>query len=971
MPVIGKDKLFNCHDYKTFFKSIQGIEGHTLFDRYRNIESLIRDKVAVEFQDFLAEPIIENGAIEWYGKRFFESPRKITELVGEERDKYEEIKLSTIEHYNKVINSLNNLEAETLRNAIKFVNTDFIYCYDGIVVLGIWGMELRDNVRESFGVSMRKIAAPVVKAPKMQDEGEKVVENIEEDIVTSSESAAEEEDKPLESFKIIFDTGEFGESEGNEELHKNAGATIVSSDIPKINTIEGYEFDGWDKNPLEYNVNADTIFKAKYKQIIKEVSPPPIILLPWYVRFWNWLKTLLFGRGCLKWLLWILLILLLIWLLSLLFRSCNNDHDNEVITPITEKPWLKEDPRVGDDGGIYDPGNPYKAEPTPPEYSDILPPNQGFMPPVDSSNVIRDPGKPVIVSNRLNILMENEDKSIFDLAKDFKSKYPSSSYKVVYYDNVVKRMQIECPVAEREKLKAEIPVKLAPKYELFVFDEAIMESEYITNDPAFKDPNKAWYFKAINAPKAWEITKGKKNGKKITIAIVDNGFSLNHPELKSKVVMPYNVWSHSKNIFPQKVDHGTHVAGTALATANNGVGLSGIAPDCSFMPVQVADKKGIMTTTSVLDGILYSLYQGADVINVSLGPEFEGNLGEAEQRELQNNHYKEEERLWNEVMRIANKHKAIIVIAAGNENMLAGMNPMNRPKNFVIVSAVNKGNNQYHKAGFSNYGDCSTISAPGVGIYSCVGNKGFQVMDGTSMAAPIVAGTIALMKSLNKNLSAEEVICILQSTGKPSKGKIGNLIQIDKALLKVKSGKFKDCKSLARKPSSGDVQVLLSWNNYNDLDLVCVDPNNERVWFKNKSVSSGGKLEIDMNVNYPDSKTAIENIFWKPGTAPNGKYSVFLVYFKKHTIVNETQYKIKLKYGDKTKEFSGRIKREDKSIPICTFVLGNASKSKNTNISSSNIDKENLFQKGIKVQGQVDDIDKDLKAFKNKNNIKK
>ena len=77
MQVKGKDNLFSCPDYRKFFKSIQGIEGHTLFDRYRNIESLIRDKVAFEFQDFLAEPIIEDGAIEWYGKRFFETPRKI------------------------------------------------------------------------------------------------------------------------------------------------------------------------------------------------------------------------------------------------------------------------------------------------------------------------------------------------------------------------------------------------------------------------------------------------------------------------------------------------------------------------------------------------------------------------------------------------------------------------------------------------------------------------------------------------------------------------------------------------------------------------------------------------------------------------------------------------------------------------------------------------------------------------------
>ncbi len=76
---------------------------------------------------------------------------------------------------------------------------------------------------------------------------------------------------------------------------------------------------------------------------------------------------------------------------------------------------------------------------------DVLPPNQGELPPIDTTKIIREPGNPVIIGNRLNILMENEDKSIMDLAKEFKEKYPDNKYKVVYYDDVVKRMQIEVP----------------------------------------------------------------------------------------------------------------------------------------------------------------------------------------------------------------------------------------------------------------------------------------------------------------------------------------------------------------------------------------------------------------------------------------------------------------------------------------------------------------------------------------------
>ncbi|MDR1182842.1 MAG: S8 family serine peptidase, partial [Bacteroidales bacterium] len=354
-------------------------------------------------------------------------------------------------------------------------------------------------------------------------------------------------------------------------------------------------------------------------------------------------------------------------------------------------------------------------------------------------------------------------------------------------DDVVKRMQIEIPKEEREQLKQSIPGQFAPEYELFVFDEALFKGVYTPNDPAFADPGKAWYLNAVHASQAWDITRGSE---KITVAIVDNGFNLKHPELRGKVVQPYNVWTHSDEIFPQQVDHGTHVAGTALAVAGNGKGLCGIAPNCKFMPVQVADKRGMMTTTSALDGILYALYQGADVVNVSLCSQFAGlsQFPESAQQELIRSHFKEEERLWREIMRIAASHNSTIVVAAGNDNVLAGIEALQRPELFITVSAVDKNSQSFDKAGFSNYGPFSTVSAPGVDIYSSTGKNDYQAMTGTSMAAPIVAGAVALMKSMNDTITTKQIICILQSTGVETRGNIGKLIQLDKALEKVKSG---------------------------------------------------------------------------------------------------------------------------------------------------------------------------------------
>lgn len=942
--VIGKKQLLST-DLK-YFKALQGIGGKTLFDRFKLAESnIINKNIDTKYRHFLAYPVVDGDAIVFHGIKYNETPQIFQELQGEDFSRYTNIKNETISHYNGVIDNLKNsgktVEADFLADAIKYIDDRFIYCYDDIVVLGVWGMKLRDNVREDISEICK---TQFVKVPKPVQIPEPTF------------------------FTINYNAGDNGNLYGNTSVTKQSSEYISNNEIPQVEANDGYEFAGWNENPNGHEVTGDKQFTALYKQkeLITPIETPinpdvvPIIAepLPWYLRFWNWLKALFTGNGCLKWLLWLIFILLLLLLFSWLFRNCSGHNlTGGSALSDNDSTWVKKDPRVGDGGGIYDPHDPYTPVPTPPAYKDILPPQQGVLPPIDGNPEII-PGNPSIIGNRINILMENEDKSIMDLAKDFKAKYPDNKYKVVYYDNVVKRMQIEIPSQEREKIKQEIPTKFSPIYKLFVFDEALLEGEYTPNDPAFKDNNKNWYLQKIKAPEAWDVSRGSD---KITVAIVDNGFNLSHPELKSKVVQPYNVWTHSNTIFPQKVDHGTHVAGTALAIADNNLGLCGIAPNCKFMPIQVANEKGIMTTTSVLDGILYALYQGADVINVSLGGQFKGlaQFPEREQIDLIQNHFKEEERLWLEIMRIAAKHNATIVVAAGNDNILAGIDALQRPDQFITVSAIDQNNSSLNKANFSNYGPYSKISAPGVGIYSTVGANSYQIMDGTSMAAPIVTGAVALMKSINPNLTTKQIICILQNTGLPVNDNIGKLIQINKALQKVKSGEKLDCTAT---PSTGDVQVLLNWDNYNDLDLCCTDPNGETVWFKNKSVSSGGQLDIDMNVDYPGSITPVENIYWPSGKAPNGSYNVYLINYKNHEpYINNTPYTIKVKYGEKNQVYKGIIKKEDKSLPICSFTLGIPTTPNTPNNDQTN----SLIQQREKLQKELDRIDRELKEIRN------
>ena len=458
--VKGKEQLCSCE--KKHFKSIQGFGEHTLFERYTDIEIVVNKKVDEKYNHFLAQPLIEGDTMTWFSKPYNETPRRFTELQGEELTSYDIIKKNTVAHYQKIIEILknedHNSEAETLENSIKFINDDFVYCYDGIVVLGIWGMQLRENVRESNGIYSKNLfkekkESPVV-PPDLKEPSLPEIEKPEIPIVNP--------------FTILFNVGENGNILGNAELQKHSGEIISEIEVPKVEPKAGYVFTGWDKNPNDYCVTDETTFTEKYNPLM-----PPITQLPWYKRLMNWLRNLVLGKGCLKWLLWVLLLLFLALLLIWLLRGCDGERVHPIARPIDDKPWINDDPHVGDGGGIYDPGNPYEKVPTPPDYRDVLPPNEGEMPPIDTTKIIREPGKPVIISNRLNVLMENEDKSIMDLAKEFKAKYPDDKYKVVYYDDVVKRMQIEVPPEERLKLKTEIPEKFAPEYELFVFDESV------------------------------------------------------------------------------------------------------------------------------------------------------------------------------------------------------------------------------------------------------------------------------------------------------------------------------------------------------------------------------------------------------------------------------------------------------------------------------------------------------------------
>ena len=235
--------------------------------------------------------------------------------------------------------------------------------------------------------------------------------------------------------------------------------------------------------------------------------------------------------------------------------------------------------------------------------------------------------------------------------------------------------------------------------------------------------------------------------------------------------------------------HGTHTAGLAVGSADYySKGASGVAPNCKLMPIQVFDN-GKCPLSALVAGVMYALHHDADVVNISIAPSFKGLnvLPVNQQDQIARTQFHNIAALWARVSKLAAKKKSILVFAAGNDDILTSIPPENRNESSIVVTAVDK---KLYPTVFTNYGPCSDISAPGKGIYSSYPSSTFQSCDGTSMSAPIVTGTIALMKSLKKDLTVEQARNVLYSTGADVYGWIPPMVLVDNALEATQKGNF-------------------------------------------------------------------------------------------------------------------------------------------------------------------------------------
>lgn len=487
--------------------------------------------------------------------------------------------------------------------------------------------------------------------------------------------------------------------------------------------------------------------------------------------------------GCLGRLLGFLLLLFALLLLLSLFRGCNNDSGKEeTLTQVSDSEW-NQPIEGGESVGLPAPGE------------NVLPPFQETDPIPNPENG----GATEIYPNLLYVIFDSDanDETFKTFAKKFTSLYPAPDHKIEYYNTSSKTAVLSVPEEKREAICDALPEQIS-EIDFYVVPVEVMTqyAEVIPNDPAFKDPNRSWYFKPIQMYDAWSITQGSSD---IIVGIVDSYMDLNHPELAgNRAIYPYSVTKGNANIAPPRgidegmAGHGTLVTSIAVGNSNNSAGSSGIAPKCRFIPVSIGDA---LNTVTMVEGILYCIYHGAAVVNISCGADFPQEITQMpldQQIAFSEQYGKRQEAMWDYVFKLADKRNVTIVWAAGNSNCFEAMDTSKRNSNTIRVSAVDR---NLKRADFSNFGNFSnrgifesTISAPGVDIWGALPDNSYAAWPGTSFSAPIITGVVALIKSENKDLTTKQIIKILQNTGKPIAGspEIGNLVQVKDALIKAK-----------------------------------------------------------------------------------------------------------------------------------------------------------------------------------------
>ncbi|UXH43238.1 S8 family serine peptidase [Rossellomorea vietnamensis] len=268
-------------------------------------------------------------------------------------------------------------------------------------------------------------------------------------------------------------------------------------------------------------------------------------------------------------------------------------------------------------------------------------------------------------------------------------------------------------------------------------DQLVYTQALPPNDTYFEKQSRD--FEVMKVVEAWEQYEPEEE---VTVAIVDSGIDLKHPELRSRLIEGKN-FIHEDEPPMDSTGHGTHVAGLVGAVTNNKMGIASAAKNVKLMPVKVFEGKTTYMST-VIQGIRYSVDHGADIINLSLGSY--NNMDALE-----------------DAIDYAVDKGVLVVGAAGNDNDHAVLYPATYA-DVLAVGSIDSAKGT--KSAFSNYGETIDVSAPGTNIFS-TWMSGYETLDGTSMSTAIVSSVSSMVKQQYPFLTGLQVKDVMENSATP------------------------------------------------------------------------------------------------------------------------------------------------------------------------------------------------------------
>jgi len=354
------------------------------------------------------------------------------------------------------------------------------------------------------------------------------------------------------------------------------------------------------------------------------------------------------------------------------------------------------------------------------------------------------------------------------------------------------------------------------------------QTSVVPNDPLF---HKQWHLlnigqsgglqgSDIEAVEAW---KNRTDASNVVVAVIDGGVDVDHPDLDDNIwinkrevpgngidddkngyiddVHGWNFVKKTSELFKDK--HGTHVAGIIGAEGDNKIGISGVAWDTQIMSLDIFDQGKTYSDDNLIEAVNYAIDNGANVINMSLGytiPHASLSLYKRAKPDLYQRYL--------DVFSKAITNGVTIVAAAGNDDAEDNSN-LSLPSafsseidGFISVAAVDHNN---FITDYSNYGGAITIAAPGGSsdkeeskVFSTLplAYQSYGGMPGTSMAAPVVSGAVALVLAENKKLKPASIEALLKHTAYKQtflEGYVesGNFLDLDQSLQNAKKFNLK------------------------------------------------------------------------------------------------------------------------------------------------------------------------------------